>query len=66
MNRLRRNWLLMLDEPRYRGDRGTVAAAPLVERNTIIIDCRRNTVVLDCQRDTVIVDCRRERIALDA
>lgn len=65
MTRLRRNWLLMLDEPRYRGDRWTVAA-PLVERHTIIVDCRRDTVVLDCQRDTVIVDCRRERIAFGA
>jgi hypothetical protein len=56
MNRLRRNWLLMLDEPRYRGDRGTVVAAPTIDGDTLIIDMTPTTLRVNSDPTTLVVD----------
>jgi len=56
MSRLRRNWLLMLDEPRYRGLRTAVEIVPLIDGDTLTIDLTPITLRVDIDPDTLTVD----------
>lgn len=54
MNRLRRNWLLMLDEPRYRGRRGPGAHQhSLMARAVLRIDLRPTAITVDLRPTTI-------------
>ena len=55
MNRLRRNWLLMLDEPRYRGLRTAAQIVPLIDGDTLIVDLDPDILTVDITSQTVIV-----------
>ena len=55
MNRLRRNWLLMLDEPRYRGLRTAAQIVPLIDGDTLIVDLTPAVLRVDITPTTVIV-----------
>jgi len=56
MNRLRRNWLLMLDEPRYRGLRTAAQIVPLIDGDTLIIDLAPAVLRVGIDPDTLTVD----------
>ena len=55
MTRLRRNWLLMLDEPRYRGLRTAAQIVPLIDGDTLIVDLTPAVLRVDITPTTVIV-----------
>ena len=56
MTRLRRNWLLMLDEPRYRGLRTAAEIVPLIDGDTLTVDLTPITLRVDIDPDTLTVD----------
>jgi hypothetical protein len=56
MNRLRRNWLLMLDEPRYRGLRTAAQIVPAIDGDTLIIDLSPQVLQIDVVADTLTID----------
>ena len=60
MTRLRRNWLLMLDEPRYRGLRGEVPAPPEDRIDWQILDIQSVPLRLDLRTPETVIDIRGE------
>lgn len=60
MNRLRRNWLLMLDEPRYRGLRGNPPAPPEDRIDWQILDIQSVPLRLDLRTPETVIDIRGE------
>lgn len=62
MNRLRRNWLLMLDEPRYRGLRTAAQIVPLIDGDTLTIDLTPTTLRVDIDPDTLTVDLTSQTV----
>jgi len=62
MNRLRRNWLLMLDEPRYRGLRTAAQIVTLIDGDTLIIDLAPAVLRVGIDPDTLTVDLTSQTI----
>ena len=62
MNRLRRNWLLMLDEPRYRGLRTAAQIVPLIDGDTLIVDLTPAVLRVGIDPDTLTVDLTSQTV----